>query len=345
MLLKRKKKRSDEEIAEQRRRRNERSRIRRANETPEVRKKRLAKQRELRNTEEARLRNRESKRLQYRRRLQCEKYAWDAHRCRQLRQELWRLQIEGNAASCSEERPVPENLLMVSRFEFQERPESPVSEQECVESAVVTEQGAVVFKVLCGLCQRLCSDSDVQLANVQQSVLLARIYPGEDVTLFRICSKCRRSLSDNKVPLLARRCRIVDALVPVLLNPLNRESTNVDESCRPGSLLGTDNTVLMQVPTNCDDLNRILQPHAEVAAEIFSCCLTKSCSHNTAAALPSDETPKPIEIPEASGAWTQCSVWVSTRPIQAKPKRRTTAVQTEDEALRTGQNSGRTPCE
>lgn len=208
MPPKRQKKLSDEEIASQRRWRNERSRIRRANETPEARTMRLARQRELRNTEEARLRIRERRRLQYRKLLQFEKDACDAHRCRQRQEELWRLQIEENAAFCSEERPDPENLLMVSGFEFQEHAESPVSEQERVESTVV-------FKVMCRPCQRLCPDSDVQLANLQQSTLLARIFPGEDVSLFRLCSKCRRSLNDNKVPLLARRSPTAGALVTV----------------------------------------------------------------------------------------------------------------------------------
>lgn len=334
-MARKRKELSDEELAERKRRRCEANRIRRAkqaaNETPEAREQRLRRAREWSYTEGARFRYREYRRLHYEKLSQTDKDLWDlwsAHRHRQRRLELWRLQKEANPRK----RPARERLMMISQFE------KPCSRfQERVESAVVVQ-------VLCGLCQRLCLDSDVQWANEGQCALLARIFPGEDVTLLRLCSKCRRSLSDNKVPLLTRRSLTVGALVTVQ-NPLKQESTNVDESCRPGSLLGTDNTVLVQVPTNCDDLNRILQPHAEVAAEIFSCCLTKSCSHNTAAALPPDETPKPIEIPGASGAWTQCSVWVSTRPIQAKPKRRTTAVQTEDEALRTGQNSGGTPCE
>lgn len=88
----------------------------------------------------------------------------------------------------------------------------------------------------------------------------------------------------------------------------------MDESYRPVGLLVTDSTVLAHTSTNSG--------------------LAKSCAHTAAAAVPSGETPKLIEVP---GAWTQCSVWDSTRSTQAEPSLRTTAVQTEDEAIGTGQ--------
>ncbi|XP_077530505.1 uncharacterized protein LOC144142714 [Haemaphysalis longicornis] len=335
LAMVRKRKLSDEEIAEQKRRRIEASRIRRANETPEARKARLIRQRERQNTEEARLRIQERGRRRYERQLQAQKHEWEAHRRRQHRLELLRLQKEANAVSRPQNGPVTEGLLMISQFEkpcsrFQERVKSPVSKQERVESAVVVE-------VLCGLCQRLCPQSDVQWANEDQRALLARIFPGEDVTLFTLCSKCRRSLSDNKVPLLARRCRIVGALVPAHSNPLIQESGNMDVSCTPGGLLVADSAVLVHPSTSSGDLNGMFGPGAQSSAEVFSCCLAKSCAHTAAAALPSDETPKLIEVPGVPGAWTQCSVWVSTRSTQAKPSLRTTAAQTEDEAIGTGQ--------
>lgn len=305
-MARKRKELSDEELAERKRRRCEANRIRRAkqaaNETPEAREQRLRRAREWSYTEGARFRYREYRRLHYEKLSQTDKDLWSAHRHRQRRLELWRLQKEANPRK----RPARERLMMISQFE------KPCSRfQERVESAVVVQ-------VLCGLCQRLCLDSDVQWANEGQCALLARIFPGEDVTLLRLCSKCRRSLSDNKVPLLTRRSLTVGALVTVQ-NPLKQESTNVDESCRPGGLPVTDSAVLAHTSTNSG--------------------LAKSCAHTAAAALPSDEAPKLIKVSEVPGAWTQCTVWDSTRSTQAKPSLRTTAVQTEDEAIGTGQKS------
>lgn len=153
-----------------------------------------------------------------------------------------------------------------------------------------------------------------------------------------LCSKCRRSLSDNKVPLLARRCRIVGALVPAHSNPLNRGSAKVDVSCTPGKLLVTDCAVLVHPSTSSGDLNGMFVPCAQTSAEVFSCCLAKSCPHRCGC-LTLRRDAKAYRNPGVQGAWTQCSVWASTRSTQAKPRLQTTACQTEDEAAGTGQES------
>lgn len=300
-MPKKKKERSAEEIAERKRRKAEASRIRRANETPEAREKRLTRQRERRRTE-MRREKRAYLRLQYEKSLQSGDFnGWGPKQRRELR----RLHEEELSASRID-------LLMASQFD---KPHN----QDRVRRTLPSD----VFEVLCGLCHRLCLNIDAELANAKQRALLARIFPNQDLIRFRLCYKCRCSLSDNKVPLLSGSNPIMCVLVPGHLNLLNQESANI-----PGGPLSTSSTDAVHAPTNTDDVSRSFGPPAEKGAEIFSCCLTRSCVHSGMTILPVRKAaPQPVET---SGAWTHCSVLVTTRSTQTKPKLRTSAVQTEE---------------
>lgn len=306
-MPKKKKERSAEEIAERKRRKAETSRIRRANETPEARERRLTRQRELRRAERCR-EKREYWQLQYEKSLQSgELNGWDSKQ----RRELWRLREEVIKASRPHTDLPHVDLLMASQ-----------SDKPRGQGRVRRTLPSDVFEVLCGLCHRLCLNIDAELANEHQRALLARTFPYQDVTLFRLCYKCRCSLSDNKVPLLSGSNPIMCVLVPGHLNLSNQESTNI-----PDGPLSTGSTDCVHAPTNADDVSRSFGPPAERGAEIFSCCLTRSCVHSDVTLLPVRKAvPQPVET---SDVWTHCSVLVTTRSTQAKPKLRTTAVQTE----------------